>query len=121
MKYLFIIILFIVGCSTNNVEKNIPKFDSNRAFQHLLAGLRRRSRIYKSDHAKLSTPDAEARNTCPTEYCCDTHLSAKSLAAQTAGPRGSSSQDGMFWTAWNSRGCCCRSRLRAHGRLDHDA
>ena len=36
MKNLFIIILFLVGCSTDNIEKNIPKFDSNRAFQHLV-------------------------------------------------------------------------------------
>ena len=36
MKNLFIIILFVVGCSTDNIEKNIPKFDSNRAFQHLV-------------------------------------------------------------------------------------
>ncbi|MEL1222095.1 MAG: hypothetical protein VW277_01230 [Candidatus Neomarinimicrobiota bacterium] len=36
MKNLLIIILFVVGCSTDNIEKNIPKFDSNRAFQHLV-------------------------------------------------------------------------------------
>ena len=36
MKSLFIVILFLVGCSTNSVEKSVPEFDHNRAFQHLV-------------------------------------------------------------------------------------
>ena len=36
MKSLFIIILFLAGCSTNSVEKSVPEFDHNRAFQHLV-------------------------------------------------------------------------------------
>ena len=36
MKSLFIFILFLVGCSTNSVEKSVPQFDHNRAFQHLV-------------------------------------------------------------------------------------
>ena len=36
MKKIIIIILFLVGCSSNSSEKNIPSFDENSAFQHLL-------------------------------------------------------------------------------------
>ena len=36
MKKNIIIMLFLVGCSSNNVEKNIPSFDQNSAFQYLL-------------------------------------------------------------------------------------
>lgn len=36
MKKIIIIILFLVGCSSNSSEKNIPGFDKNSAFQHLL-------------------------------------------------------------------------------------
>ena len=36
MKSLFIIILFLAGCSTNSVEKSVPLFNHNRAFKHLV-------------------------------------------------------------------------------------
>ena len=36
MKSLFLVIFFLAGCSTSSVEKSVPQFDHNRAFQHLV-------------------------------------------------------------------------------------
>ena len=93
MKKIIIIILFIVGCSSNSSEKNIPSFDENSAFQHLLdqcsfgpmnpgsEGHERFSEYLESYLLSLS-PNVIVQEFSYLEHLTETQREGKNLIAQ---------------------------------------
>ena len=93
MKKIIIIILFLVGCSSNSSEKNIPSFDENSAFQHLLdqcsfgprnpgsEGHERFSEYLESYLLSLS-PNVIVQEFSYLEHLTETQREGKNLIAQ---------------------------------------
>ena len=93
MKKIIIIFLFIVGCSSNSSEKNIPSFDEKSAFQHLLdqcsfgprnpgsEGHERFSKYLESYLSSLS-PNVIVQEFSYLEHLTETQREGKNLIAQ---------------------------------------